>query len=250
MSTLRRVGVALAVMAALIIGAGGIAALGGGFSMGGKAAAETTAERSITVLGEGRVMITPDTAQVTLGVHIMNSDLAAAQQEAADKMNAVVAAIKSQGISDDKIRTVTYAINIERDYSRPDAPMTGYSVVNLVQVEVSPIDKLAGVIEGATAAGANQVNGIYFTVKDTEAAIKQARKQAVDDAKAKATELAGLAGVALGPVVSIEEASAGGPPMPLMARDAAVATGAAGAGPIEPGQTEIAIYVTVSYAIQ
>jgi uncharacterized protein YggE len=248
MSSLRRVGIALAAIAALIVGAGAIAALGGGYSMGSKAAPETTAERSITVLGQGRVSITPDTAQVTLGVQIMNADLAAAQQEASDKMNAVIAALKSNGVADDKIRTVNYAIYIERDYSQPNSPMIGYQVVNLVQAEVSPVDKVAGVIQAAVDAGANQVNGVGFTVKDQNAAVQQARKQAVEDAKAKATELAGLAGVKLGPVVSMIEGSAGGPPMPMAARD--VASGGAGAGPIEPGQTEISIAVTVSYAIE
>ena len=66
------------------------------------------------------------------------------------------------------------------------------------------------------------------------------------DARAKATQLASLAGVSLGQVVSIQDSDTGGP-IPVRATSAAAA---AEATPIEGGQLEIQTTVRVTWAIQ
>jgi uncharacterized protein YggE len=248
MTILKRAAVAAAIIVALVFSAGLLAALGGdGVRTTNQAAADSPdAQHAITVSGDGSVLAKPDTAHVTLGVQIQNAELSAAQSQASDQMNAVLASLKQSGISDDNIKTVNYSINVNQDYSKGTGEVTGYTVINMVDVKITDIDKLGAIIDAAVKAGANNVGGVQFSVENMDALVQQAREQAMADAKSKAEQLAKLGGVTLGAPVSISEGTSM-PPQPMAARDAmSVASGAA-AAPIQTGQNEITVSVTVSY---
>jgi uncharacterized protein YggE len=141
---------------------------------------------------------------------------------------------------------VNYSINVDQDYSKGTGEVTGYTVINMVDVKITDIDKLGAIIDAAVKAGANNVGGVQFSVENMDALVQQAREQAMADAKSKAEQLAKLGGVTLGAPVSISEGTSM-PPQPMAARDAmSVASGAA-AAPIQAGQNEITVSVTVSY---
>lgn len=241
-----RFGLALLTLAAVL--AGGLAlSYAGRFADGtrpGAAAAEPSAERVISVSGEGRVFARPDLALITLGVELSDPDLSTVQQQANQRMDAVFAELESRGIPEDKIETVTYSIWVERDYERPDQPITGYRVTYLVEVHVQPVDRAGEIIEAAVSAGANTVPGVSFTVADPAALLRQARERAMADARDKAAHLAQLAGVSLGAPVRIAEGSAYPVPVPVerAAADAASA--------LPPGQTVVTVSVAVDYAIE
>jgi len=61
--------------------------------------------------------------------------------------------------------------------------------------------------------GANNIYGITFDVANRSAALKEARKAAVADAKAQADELAAITGVTLGEIISINTNTASTQPM-------------------------------------
>ncbi|MDI3341473.1 MAG: SIMPL domain-containing protein [Sphaerobacter sp.] len=251
MSRSRRFIVAAALVGLLVVGGGFMALLGdrGGRPLGGQAAAETPSnQRVVTVGGEGRVLVPPDTAQVVLGATGQGPDLGPVQEQVNGQMDAILAALRDAGIPKDQIRTVTFNISVDRDWQQPSSPITGYTVTHLVQVKVQPLAEVSGIIDKAVAAGANVVSDVSFTVEDRDAAVRQAREQAMEDARRKAEHLAQLGGVQLGPPVSISE-SAAPPPTPVpMAREALDA--AAGSAAIQPGQNEIVVNVVVSYGIQ
>ena len=248
MSNPRRLLLVLGLIAALVVSAGLIGVLGGNVPTSNRSAsADTTpSEHNITVSGQGTVLVAPDTGQATLGVQIQNADLTAAQSQAAQTMTAIQNALKAQGISEDKIKTVVYNISINRDQKDPSSStITGYTVVDLVQFSVKPVGKLGAALQAAIDAGANEVQGVGFTVEDTSAALRQARQQAMDDAHAKAQQLAQLAGVTLGPPIAVSE-GVSYPPTPQSFPGAVAASGAS-APPIQAGQTQISVTVTVSY---
>jgi uncharacterized protein YggE len=235
---------------ALIASAGLIGVLGGNrVSHVPGAAAETTAgPKSITVSGEGRVYATPDTAVVILGVQNQATDLTTAQGDAARTMNALQAAVKAKGVPDNRIKTVSYYEMINYDDKQPNRPVTGYVVTDMIQVSVKPVDQVGAVIQAALNAGANQVQGVSFTLEDTAAAVQQARQQAMDDAHGKAMQLAQLGGVTLGQPISISEGvSEPSTPQPVKSVTSAAAGAAAVAPSIEGGQTLVDVTVTVSY---
>jgi len=87
---------------------------------------------------------------------------------------------------------------------------------------------------------------VQFSVENMDALVQQAREQAMANAKSKAEQLAKLGGVTLGAPISISEGTSM-PPQPFAARDAASVPSGAAAAPIQTGQNEITVSVTVSY---
>lgn len=221
-------------------------------SIGGSSAAAQSddIQRTITVSGNGQISITPDTGMVTLGVEISNPELEPAQTEAAQKMDAVIAAMKAAGIAEADITTSNYNIWVDRNDEKPEQPVTGYHVSHTVTVKVRDITQISTIIQTGIDAGANTVQGIYFTVEDPGTAVSQARERAIEDARAKAEDLARLTGVTLGQVVTINEISYA--PYPVAARDDAegddAASGAA-APPINPGESTVSVQVQAAWEI-
>lgn len=245
MAILKRFSIAAGVVLGLVLSAGLLAAIGDGGQLGtaNQAAADTTStQHTITVSGQGSVYAAPDTAHVTLGVQIQDPELATAQSQATAKMNAVIQSLKNNGVSDSDIKTVNYSINVNQDSKQPGA-VVGYTVTNLVDVKVTQISKLGSIIDDAVTAGANNVSGIQFTIANVDTLLRQARQLAMNDAHSKAAQLAQLGGVTLGMPVSISEGSTSVPqPVSVSARETV-----AGSVPIQTGQNEISVSVTVVY---
>ncbi len=246
MATVRRFGKVAAVIFGLVLSAGLLAAIGGGGNLGStnQAAADTTStQHTITVTGDGIVLASPDTAHVTLGVQVQDAELTNAQSQATTNMNAVLAALKNDGIKDKDIKTVNYSIYVNQD-PNGKGTVTGYTVMNQVDVKISEIDKVGSVIDDAVTAGANNVGGIQFTIENVDQLIQQAREQAMADAQNKAQQLAKLGGVQLGMPVSISEGTTTAPqPYDVSTRESM----AAGSVPIQTGTNQVSVTVTVSY---
>lgn len=217
----------------------------------GVTAAETDTTRTISVNGEGRVSLAPDVVMMSVGVDERNADLNTAQTAADEKMDAIIAALRANGVAEDDIQTGNYSIYAERDYEREGQPVTGYVVSHTVTAKVRDIDNAGNVVSAAIDAGANNVGGIWFGLDDPAAAIQQARELAVADAEAKAIELARLANATLGPIQVISEGYVpSSPPVPYNGAGAAYDEAIRSSAPtINPGQTEVVLTVAVIYAI-
>lgn len=207
-------------------------------------------ERSITVVGEGKVSAKPDVAQAQIGVEIFAPTVREATRENNERMGAVMAKLKGLGIAEKDIQTSSYSIYSERRYpeaqlleGEPEEEIT-YRVSNMVQVTIRQLDRVGEIIDEVVVAGANNVYGISFAIDDPSEFWSEARALAIADAKTKAEELAQLAGVKLGPVTVISEVI-GAPGI----RGYGVERVAA-APPISPGELELTLQVQVTYAIQ
>ena len=86
--------------------------------------------------------------------------------------------------------------------------------------------------------------GVSFTVADESVWQSEARAKAMADARSRAQELAGLADVELGEVLSVSEVI-GSVPVPMM--EAKVGMGGGG---IAPGELELGTQIQVTFAIQ
>ncbi len=209
-----------------------------------------TPEHTISVSGLGRVSITPDVADVRLGVQVTKKTVGEARDAAATAMTQVVATLRGAGIAERDIQTAILSLQPVYDY-RPDgsAPkLTGYQFTNTVALTVRNLARLAEAIDGAMAAGATTMDGVSFRVDDPKAAESQARSAAMAEAKQKAEALASAAGVSITGVASIVESSSSVPP-PIAYDAAAERLAAAVPTPVQPGTTEIQVSVSVSYLI-
>ncbi|MCB0190063.1 MAG: SIMPL domain-containing protein, partial [Caldilineaceae bacterium] len=134
--------------------------------------------------------------------------------------------------------------------SAPQAePQYRYHVTNQVQVTIRDIDQVGDIIDAAIEAGANSTYGVEFRVDDQDAARSEARAAAIDNANAKAAELAGLTNVTVGQVLSVSEII--GNSGFYGAANTSAAFGLGGGGtPIAAGELQLSVQVQVTYAIE
>lgn len=207
-------------------------------------------EHTIAVSGTGRVVISPDIADLRLGVSITAKTVKAARMANATAMTAVIASLKKLGIAEVDIQTTILSLQPVYDYaSNSSAPrLTGYNLSNGIAVTIRDLDKVGDAIDGALGAGATTMDGVTFRVDNQVAAERKAREAAMAEAKAKAQTLASAAGVSITGVASINETSA---PVPYPIYYGAQAGAAVRdvATPVQPGTNEVSVTVAVVYVI-
>jgi len=163
----------------------------------------------ITVVGDSQTKLQPDTAVVTFAVVTQGSQAVGAQQENARKSEAVKAAVKSLAFAADKIEVKTndYNLSPEQDYSGKMPKIVGYEVKNSVTVSIGDLSQIGAVIDAATKAGANSVEGISFVVRQDSPAQGDALALATRQALAKAEAIAKSLN---GRIVRVVETNEGG----------------------------------------
>lgn len=211
----------------------------------------TTSAQSgeLAVVGEGKVDIVPDSAHVDLGINV-NS--VATVQEAQNKIdtvnNAVIAAVEKLGIPKTDVKTTNYSINPSYVYEGGKDQINGYNGNATITVKTKKTELVPTIIQVATAAGANQVQGARFSIEKPESYRAQARNKAIANAKEQAKALAADLGIKLGKVTNIVESTGvDGGLMPEMMKAFPVA-GGAGAPAIEPGTQTISSVVTLYFS--
>lgn len=209
-------------------------------------AADTSRPPYVEVSGEAEARMAPDTALLDFGVATRADTAAAAAQQNATRMQAVLEAVRKALGPDADIGTGTYSLRAEYATSRDGTPprVTGYVATNVVRLETGELNRLGELIDLATQAGANQVQRIAFTLSDPSAARRRALRDAVLDANAEAEAIATALGAKLGTVQSVVEQESE-PIRPFM-HDAVMARAAEGVStPIEPGMVTLRARVVV-----
>lgn len=215
------------------------------------------ASRTITVNGTGTATARPDEAIVSLGTQVQAPTAAEAQAQNAQQINAVIEAMKNLGIPAANIQTTNISLfPIMRDQPepRPGASTTnqqpaieGYRASATLRIKVTAVDQAGDVIDAAVVAGANQIQGIQFSLSDDAALRGQALQEAVGDARRHADAIAQVLGVQITGVEAVIESGAVAPPRPLAAPMAADAR-SAGQAQIEPGEQTVTAQVSVTYS--
>jgi uncharacterized protein YggE len=204
----------------------------------------------ITVSGQGIVYGQPDIAVVTLGVQATAATVADARSQASDRMNAMLSALKDGGVDEKDIQTTQFSVDAQYDYSNNRQTIIGFMVNNVVTAKVRDIDKTGELIDAAVTAGGDQarVQGVQFTIDDPAALQDEARKEAMADARARAQTLADAAGATLGDPRSISES--GGPSPIFFGAEAASRLQALPDTPIQTGELQVTIDVSVVYELK
>jgi uncharacterized protein len=228
----------------------------------------------ISVTGMGKAFGQPNIARATVGVEVRAATADVAMRDVNAGVARVIAALKGIGIAESDLATQNLSLHFERDEVPPPRPLAepipagpkarpgtvqandaspeskkppagNYRAQNTVSVKIRNLDKVGAVLGTATSAGANVMFGLAFEIEDPRQLEEQAREKAMADARARAEALARLAGVQLGPVVSIQEGRDGvpahGPTMMYKAQAADI--------PIERGELLVTTSVNAVYSI-
>ncbi|MBS3060819.1 MAG: SIMPL domain-containing protein [DPANN group archaeon] len=143
---------------------------------------------NISATGTATVYLNPDEVTVTLGVETLDMNAQASQQQNTLAMNAVIDSLRGLGIHDDDIRTVTYSLTEQYDYTRETRVFAGYRTAHHVTVTSNDVKKAGLIIDSASKAGANYIGEINFGLQDEtrRAALLQAVTEATRNAYVKA----------------------------------------------------------------
>lgn len=209
----------------------------------------TSKSTTFDVTGEGKIITKPDVATLTAGITAQAQSVKAVQDQINSVINKVSEGLKQAGIDSKDIRTSNYSINPSYDFVGGSQRITGYTASTNILIKVRNLDKVNSVIDQATANGANQISGLNFEVDDKTKAEDEARQKAVDEAKKKAVQAARIAGFRLGRIINYSENFQGNIRPVTMMLDVAKAGGGTPTQ-VEPGSSEVAVFVTLSYEIQ
>lgn len=203
----------------------------------------------LDVSADGQVRQAPDIATVSAGVVTQASNAASAMAENAKRMAATVAALKRAGVADKDIRTAALSLQPQYRYADNQPPaITGYQASNQLTVTFRDIARTGAILDALVAAGVNQIGGPDFALEHPDAALDEARVQAVQKARAKAEVYAKAAGLSIKRIVAIGESGgyAPQPPRPMMMAMAR----AKEATDLQPGEEKIGVTVNVTFELQ
>ncbi len=213
--------------------------------------------RTITVNGEGKIKVKPDTASVSAGVVTQAATAREALDKNSERMRQVMQGLREAGIAEDDLQTSQFSVSpvYSRPPRKPNVPrqeptIVGYRVSNTATAIVRKLADLGGVLDKVVTLGANSISGPSFFTDKPEPLLDEARKKAVANAMRKAKLLADAAGVELGEIMTIHEGGGYAPQPKRMHRAMAMEMDAGGAVPIAAGTQEIRATVNLVIEIE
>ena len=207
---------------------------------------------SIRASGEATVRAKPDRAQISIGVVTQAPTAQAASAQNATQTAAVLDAVKRALGANGEIKTSGYSISPQYQYTNGRPPkITGYQANNSVLATVNDLSLTGKVIDAASDAGANNITGISFSLRDDNAIRAQALAEAALKARSAAEAIAKALNVRITRVLEADTTEA---PVvrPMNKAFAMMAEGAAPRAPtpIEPGDLDVRASVTVTFEVQ
>ena len=199
----------------------------------------------------GEVTRVPDVAVINAGVVSRATTATAALQDSANRMSQVLAALKRAGVEDRDIQTSNVSLNPEYRYPENQSPqLTGYTASNQVTVRFRDIRNSGKILDALVAQGANQINGPNLTIDKPEAALDEARANAIATGRARAELYARSLGLHVARIVSVSES--GGyavpppaPPVPMM-----MARAERDSTSIQPGEQKLQVNVAMTFELR
>ncbi len=201
----------------------------------------------ISVTGVGRVTIEAEIATLRVGVSASETGLEEARVAVAAKATAARDHLVSSGVEHRDIKTASLSVHTNHD--RRLGRRTHYVSTQLTAT-IRTLDTAEAIVNElfSVIGDGMDLHGLSFGTEDPNRGREMATALAFEDAKAKATNLAELAGVQLGAVIAVSEADGGFHRPPPMMRAAAMAS-AESSIPVEAGELDQEVVVSVRWAI-
>ena len=204
----------------------------------------------VEITASETVQSEPD--QATVGAGVTTRALTAVQslRDNATRMDAVISRLKALGIAREDIQTSGVNLNAAFQYNNNNTPpvFQGYDVTNQVSVTLRDIGKIGATLDALVAAGANNLNGPFFSRKDDKPQRAQAREAAFKAADVQARDYARMAGFGGVRLLAVEETLQQGGPIAFdVSVPRAITVTAQKTTPIEPGRIGTVVQMTVKY---
>ena len=206
---------------------------------------------TIQVTGQAKVSEIPDRVYIDIGVTTQAQKSEAAAAENATRLSAVITAVKRAAGAGAQLTTTEYSINPNYNYPRNGGTPTvvGYTVSNVVEVRSDDLRRIGQVIDAATQAGSNDVQGIRFALRDEDAPRSAALRAAALNARRDADALAAALGLEVVRVLFVGEERPEVVPVYPQGRVFAQARALAAPTPVETGTIDVSASVTLTVEV-
>ena len=203
----------------------------------------------LDISATGEVSRVPDVAIISAGVVTRQPTASAAIQQNATQMARVLAALKRAGVADRDVQTSSVSLNPEYRYQDNQPPqLNGYTASNQVNIRFRDIRNTGRILDALVAEGANQINGPSLTIDKPEAALDEARSQAIANGRARAEFYARSLGKRVVRLISVSEGGGNypAPPMPMMMEARAQSADTK----IVPGEQKLQVTLSMVFELQ
>lgn len=166
--------------------------------------------QTITVDGEGKVKVNPDTLNIRLSVVETWATTAQAQKKMTEKITAVKELLAGYDVPTESIKTESMNVSPEYNWIDGERKLLGQQAHQMMNIELSGSgfqEQGSKIISMLPKAGNIEINSSDFYVSDIEAWVEEARALAFQNAKNKAEALAKLYGKKVWKVLSITDGS-------------------------------------------
>lgn len=204
----------------------------------------------LDITATGKTTRVPDLATIRAGVVTQAPTAAAALSDNANRMSAVLSALKRAGIQPRDVATANVSLQPQYRYEDNKPPViTGYQATNTVSIRFRDIAKSGAILDALVAQGANQIDGPNLSLDQPDAALDEARVDAVKRAQARAQLYAKAAGLSVSRILAIAEGGEiAGPPPPMPVYRMAAAKAAD--TQVLPGESDITVTITVRFLLK
>ncbi|WP_309085531.1 SIMPL domain-containing protein [Chelativorans sp.] len=201
---------------------------------------------------EGKATRRPDLVVINTGVVTQAATAAEAIAQNAERAKRLVAALKSSGLEDRDIQSASISLSPQYRHAENSPPtIIGYQASNMLTVKFRDIERAGLILDSLVRAGANQIDGPNFMLAQPDAALDEARTDALAKARVRAELYARALGMRVERILSISEAGPVPGPIPLVAgRANYMADMEAARTGVIPGEQDLLTTVTVRFLLK
>jgi hypothetical protein len=201
---------------------------------------------SVRAAGDAVVHARPDRARIDIGVLTEAPTAQSAATQNAAKLQPVLDRLRAALGPKSDIRTISYSVTPDYNYAGGGRTLKGYNATNTIEVTTDDLSIVGKIIDTATDAGANQIQGVAFELRDEAAARAEALGKAAVEARANVRAMAGALGLKLGRVLSVEQ----GVPQVIRPMAAQTVRAAGAQTQVESGTIEVRASVSLTFALE
>ncbi len=203
----------------------------------------------ISVSGEGKVKIVPDQAIVTVGFQNSGKDAKEVKNLNDEVVDKVIKFLKSSGIPASDYKTNNVSLYKSYDY---DKKKYNFQANQTLSITLKDLKKYDAIMMGLSDAGVNTIQGVEFKSSKMDEYEKEARKNAILNAKQKANDYVSVLGQKVGKALLITDNSQVYVPQPMYKGNmmAMAADGGQSRETLAVGELEINTNVSVTFALE
>ncbi len=176
---------------------------------------QSTNEHTISVDGQGMISVAPDVAYVSLGIETRANTAEQAQKDNAKAFSGLKnVLLQTFKIKDKDIQTSYFQVQPVYSYKNQEQQIIGYTASHNLKITYRDLNGLGKLLDAASKADANRINGIQFDTEKRQEYELQAIQNAMKNAEVKAKVIAESAGASLKGVLQVSQSSSS--PGPIM----------------------------------